>query len=791
MRPSMRAIAAAAVLLAALCLALPARAALPVAFPQSVDVRFETPTPITLDAEAGAVSITYAIATPPAHGSVQLLGSYATYTPTAGFVGSDSFTFTVTTVNGTSAPAMVSLNVLALVPPTVPDASAVVPYNTSWDITLLFGDTNPGGPFQVSFAIVTPPVHGSVVAHGRTATYVPTLGYSGADSFTYTASTINGTSSAATMSLTVAPGVLPVAQAGSTSTPYETSVPIALAASDANPGGPFAFAYAIATPPQHGTIGDFDAGAGTLTYTPDSGYSCSDVFSFTATTINGTSAPAAVNLMVVPPPSRLASCGLTPSSVQINDSGQTFCTDATGSTVSCKDPSAAQGQDAQRGRDALAATGALAKAGGGAAGFDFDALDATGAVTAQGGHACVADHVTGLLWSTETLGARSWDDAMSAAAGYSRCGVDADWRLPTRRELLSIVDHGASAPAIDGSAFPGTASAPYWSGDGYANDATQAWAVDFTDGDTQRADKARARAVRLVTAPAANHAPRITPGADIVVPREDRPVPLSFPGWATGIAPGPASESDQHLTATLRLLPVTGQKALEFDVPPALDPATGTLTFTIKQRTYPDNGQVGDDPNRDMWYSSAGLARVELTLEDDGGTACGGVDTTTAVFTIFLDPVPAARDLAIKHPWKPACIPVTLAGMDADTDPNAKFVWPNDPWPWPQAAIVTYPRHGFLTDYVASKLRAKEGDGDIDDNDGAAVDDDFAFMFPTTPMQHYGSMDHLRYNWDATVCYVPFSSTFVGSDTFTYRVRDADGNVSNEASVSIEIFEVN
>jgi hypothetical protein len=41
-----------------------------------------------------------------------------------------------------------------------------------------------------------------------------------------------------------------------------------------------------------------------------------------------------------------------------------------------------------------------------------------------------------------------------------------------------------------------------------------------------------------------------------------------------------------------------------------------------------------------------------------------------------------------------------------------------------------------------------------------------------------------------TWCYVPFSSTFVGSDTFTYQVTDPDGNVSQPGVVSIEVFEI-
>lgn len=40
-----------------------------------------------------------------------------------------------------------------------------------------------------------------------------------------------------------------------------------------------------------------------------------------------------------------------------------------------------------------------------------------------------------------------------------------------------------------------------------------------------------------------------------------------------------------------------------------------------------------------------------------------------------------------------------------------------------------------------------------------------------------------------TWCYVPSSSTFVGSDVLTYDVTDPDGNVSNAAAINIEIFE--
>ena len=255
-----------------------------------------------------------------------------------------------------------------------------------------------------------------------------------------------------------------------------------------------------------------------------------------------------------------------------------------------------------------------------------------------------------------------------------------------------------------------------------------------------------------------------------MVPREVRPGPRSYAAWATNISAGAASEAGQHLTATVTLLPLQpgDPKALEFDVPPSIDLATGDLHFTIKHRIYHDPLNP-DDASFDTWYSSAGLARVRVTLQDDGGTADGGQDSTSADFTIFLDPVPVARRHGIKHPWKSECIPLGLAGFDADTDPEPgpDYVPVISPFPFPRIEITAQPSKGFLT-YGAD---AYYGGG----------------MSATPPERH--QYDGLPFNYVVTLCYTPFSSTFLGSDTFTYRVVDPDGNASAPASMDLEFFE--
>jgi len=497
----------------------------------------------------------------------------------------------------------------------------------------------------------------------------------------------------------------------------------------------------------------------------------------------------------MPPVSRLAASLLllllpALAQAQLNDTGQTACTDSAGLAIACAAPSDHPGQDGRFGRDAQA----------GAAAFSL--------ASANG---CVQDGVTGLTWADETLAPAPWADFNGMA--YDRCGIDSGWRLPTRRELLSTVHHGQSHPA---STLPNTQSALYWSSDVQGGNA---WAVDFTDGDTRLIAQAESHPARLVARPA-NQPPTITLGANIVVPQGDKPGPRAYPAWATGISPGPAREAGQHLTAQVELLPLQpgDPKALEFEVPPAIDPATGDLTFTLRHRIANYDAQAR--PTRDYWVSSAGLARLRVTLQDDGGTAHGGQDSASGDFTIFLDPVPSVISPNIKHPWKPACIPFTMGAMDPDTD----WVIPDDwyhgaPWwPYPTFKFLTHPSQGFITDYVS--FRTPSGDEAIR---FASARGSFDYVLPPTGMVKVGAQAasvqtavqdplpgiqevmeprpaHITwlneqtpgasFNFAMTWCYVPFSSTFVGSDTFTYQVTDPDGNVSQPGVVSIEVFEI-
>ena len=57
-----------------------------------------------------------------------------------------------------------------------------------------------------------------------------------------------------------------------------------------------------------------------------------------------------------------------------------------------------------------------------------------------------------------------------------------DWRLPSKKELISIVDFGRMNPAIDVSKFPNPKNFTYWTSTVSSNWATYAWSVQFQYG---------------------------------------------------------------------------------------------------------------------------------------------------------------------------------------------------------------------------------------------------------------------------------------------------------------------
>jgi len=264
----------------------------PVATDQAVSTEEDTAKPITLaGSDADGDPLTYSFATLPAHGTLSGSAPNVTYTPSANYNGSDSFTFKVNDGQADSAPATVSI---AITP--VNDAPIAQPLNigTAQDTPVsitLFGSDVDGNPLTYGFP--SQPAHGTLSGTAPNLTYTPDPGYVGADSFEFTVSDGTATSSPATVSISVSNvNDAPVAIGQSLSTPEDTSFTITLSGSDAD-SDPLSFR--VVDEPSYGTLtGDAPA----LTYIPVEHFYGTDSFTFVANDGYVDSALATVSITV-------------------------------------------------------------------------------------------------------------------------------------------------------------------------------------------------------------------------------------------------------------------------------------------------------------------------------------------------------------------------------------------------------------------------------------------------------------------------------------------------------------
>lgn len=236
------------------------------------------------------------------------------------------------------------------------------------------------------------------------------------------------------------------------------------------------------------------------------------------------------------------------------DTALTVCDPGNNLMAACSNANAGDAapyprQDARFGRDAQALKNALPKIGAGAAGFDYTKVANNGADVAAGtalgigptDWACTRDNITGLTWEVKTASSSSlrysgstytWysnngttNGGNAGALGTSTCNLpgptgqcntaafvaavnaapglcgSTDWRLPSRRELLTIVHYGNSAPfstAIDTNYFPNTQGTLFFASSTYAPDPTQAGCVLFSDGSVSAVPKSSRYYLRLV-----------------------------------------------------------------------------------------------------------------------------------------------------------------------------------------------------------------------------------------------------------------------------------------------------
>jgi hypothetical protein len=143
--------------------------------------------------------------------------------------------------------------------------------------------------------------------------------------------------------------------------------------------------------------------------------------------------------------------------------GQEGCWDDTGDPVAC-DSSTCGGQDG-RYQPGCASAGRFT----------------------DNGNGTVTDTCTGLTWMKDPEATTmKWCEALEYCENLT-LGDRSDWRLPTIRELQSIVDYGRHDPAID-PVF-GARSTWYFSSTTYVSELDDCWVVGLLNGHVSNVDK--------------------------------------------------------------------------------------------------------------------------------------------------------------------------------------------------------------------------------------------------------------------------------------------------------------
>jgi hypothetical protein len=217
-----------------------------------------------------------------ANGTVARAAGVTTFTPTAGFSGVGSFTYTVTdgalTATGTVSILIGNTND----PPVAVDDTATTAEDTGLGITeatLLANDVDPD-PDVLSVTAVSNPVHGSVVLVLGLVTFTPDPNYNGPASFEYTVSDGFATD-AGLVTITVTPvNDAPVAVADSATTDEDTGVGITAASLLANDSDADGDTLSV-TDATNATNGSVLLVLGNITFTPAANFSGTAGFDYT------------------------------------------------------------------------------------------------------------------------------------------------------------------------------------------------------------------------------------------------------------------------------------------------------------------------------------------------------------------------------------------------------------------------------------------------------------------------------------------------------------------------------
>jgi large repetitive protein len=599
------------------------------------------------DTDPESNPLTAVVNTQPTKGTLSLAadGSF-TFTPTANANGSDTFTYRASDGTNQSAITTVTITIAAVNdPPTAVNDTFNATRNTTLTQAapgVLVNDTDVDNTtLTVNVTPISAPANGTLTLSANGSfTYTPNTDFTGTDTFTYRVSDGTATTDGvATITVNPPQNVAPVAVNDTRSTNEDTALTVALANSvlvnDTDANGDTLTAV-LGTTTSNGTLSL--SSNGTFTYTPAANFNGSDFFTYRAkdsvlestlatvtinvTSVNDTPVGVADSYRTSPDTALTAQIG---TGVLAND------TDGDGQTQSLTATVVSQPTS---GTLSLATNGSFTytPASGfvGTATFTYKATDTTGLESAPTTVTIVMNAAP--TAANDTYTATEETQLVVALANRVLLNDSDPNSDPLTAVLVQTTSNGTLVFNADGrftyspqANFSGTDTFRYQASDGLATSGI---------------------ATVTITVNAVNDVPTRTAGTTTAINvAEDSANTTAVTLGLTPLAYGPGGgtvEAAQTLTFKITAIPAF-VNVFQADGTTAVA-ANETLTLTqLQGLTYKTVA------------NAAGTGNLNWTIQDNGGTANGGIDTLTETLAITVG---AVNDAPTRTAGSPAAINV-------------------------------------------------------------------------------------------------------------------------------------
>ncbi len=763
----------------------------PVAHDDSANTNEDTAVEINVPSndtdDTGLDLTTVTVTANPTNGSTSVNATTGkiTYTPNAGYHGTDTFKYTIKDSDGVvSNEATVTVNVARVNDaPVAHDDSANTNEDTAVEIDVPSNDTDDAGLDLTTVTVTANPTNGAISVNATTGkiTYTPNANFHGTDTFKYTIKDSDGVvSNEATVTVDVASvDDAPLAHDDSITVNEDSSDNAINVTSNDDFGGDGAGtnAITITSNPSHGTASVDDHGTtnnptdDTILYTPSAGYNGSDSLTYQIKDSDGDTSTATVAITV-------SAVNDTPDAV--NDSDSTNEDTAVSITV--------LGNDSDPDGDALSVTGASDPAHGSTTVNGDNTITYTPDANFNGTDTFtydISDGHGGTDTATVTITVNAVADAPDAVNDSSSTTEDTavsitvlDNDSDPDGDTLSVT--GASDPAHGSTTVNGDNTITYTPDANFNGTDTFTYTISDGNGGTDTATV-------TVTVGASNDTPDAVNDSDST--NEDTAVSIT-------VLTNDSDPDGDTLSVTAAGDPAHGSTTVNGDntityTPDANFNGTDTFTYTISDGhggtdtatvtvtvNAVDDAPVAVDDNVSTNEDTPVVIDVPANDTDVDGT----VDLTTVTITEQPTHGTLSTDAATGK------VTYTPAAEYHGTD-SFHYTIKDNGGTVSNAATVTVTINSVndTPDAVNDNANATE-DGNVTisvlDNDSDNDGDTLTVTGASDPVHGTATV-----NADGTITYVP-DANFNGTDTFTYDISDGNGG-TDTATVIVVVEGVN